>query len=460
MSTIENMIRQSTDNPLDKSGNSSDLSPDLYEWQEDHCDKLVKSVKKHGFAKDGSDTGTGKTVVALEVARRCGLEAFVVCPKSVIPAWVEWMEKFNQNPEYVVNYEKLKGGKTDWGWIPKKGFFRWKTLDPDKTLIIFDEDHRMKGHKSLNSKILISAKALGFRILMLGATSCSNPLEMRAMGYALDMHGGTDWWNWCQKNGCKKGRFSLEFRTPGPTLKKFHKHIYEEGRGSRIRIKDLPENTFPENIVIPEGYHLDEDIDSIYDSMADELKLLEERIEEGESEDTPLIIQLRARQKIELMKVPTFVELAQDAYAENCSVAIFVNFKDTLEAIAQRLSDLCPMSIVEGGQSQEFRETQVENFNNDEARVIVSMIQAGGIGINLHDKKGDHPRVSLISPGFSAIELRQTLGRIHRAGGKTPAVQKIIFAADSVEMRVCNKVKMKLNHLDLINDDELNPIFV
>jgi len=194
--------------------------------------------------------------------------------------------------------------------------------------------------------------------------------------------------------------------------------------------------------------------------MADELKLLEERIEEGESEDTPLIIQLRARQKIELMKVPTFVELAQDAYAENCSVAIFVNFKDTLEAIAQRLSDLCPMSIVEGGQSQEFRETQVENFNNDEARVIVSMIQAGGIGINLHDKKGDHPRVSLISPGFSAIELRQTLGRIHRAGGKTPAVQKIIFAADSVEMRVCNKVKMKLNHLDLINDDELNPIFV
>ena len=42
-------------------------------------------------------------------------------------------------------------------------------------MIIFDEDHRMKGHKSLNSKMLISAKALGFRILLLGAASCSNP---------------------------------------------------------------------------------------------------------------------------------------------------------------------------------------------------------------------------------------------------------------------------------------------
>ena len=183
MSTIEGMVRQSTANKLDSI---------LYDWQEEHCDKLFRGVMSMGVAKDGSDTGTGKTVIALEVARRAGLEPFVVCPKSVIPAWVEWMEAGKHNPDHVINYEKLRGGKTDYGWIPKKGFFRWKGLDPVRHLIIFDEDHRMKGHKSLNSKILISAKALGFRILLLGATSCSNPLEMRAMGYALDMHKGTE----------------------------------------------------------------------------------------------------------------------------------------------------------------------------------------------------------------------------------------------------------------------------
>ena len=120
MSTIEGMIRQSTENPL---------TPALYDWQEEHCSKLVNSVKEHGVAKDGSDTGTGKTIVALEVARRTGLKPFVVCPKSVIPAWKEWMEKFGYDPEHVINYEKLKGGKTDYGWIPKKGFFRWKGFD-------------------------------------------------------------------------------------------------------------------------------------------------------------------------------------------------------------------------------------------------------------------------------------------------------------------------------------------
>lgn len=451
MSTIEGIIRQNTGNKLDSI---------LYNWQEDHCDKLTESITKNGFAKDGSDTGTGKTVIAMEVAKRSGYTPFVVCPKAVIPAWREWMEKFNNDPEHVVNYEKLRGGKTDWGWIPKKGFFRWKTLDPDKTLLIFDEDHRMKGHKSLNSKMLISAKALGFKILMLGATSCSNPLEMRAMGYALDMHGGKDWWNWCQKNGCKKGRFSLEFKNPKPVLKRFHKHIYEQGRGSRIRIADLPKGSFPENLIIPEGYRLDDDIDSIYDSMAFELSELEQRVADGESEDSPLIIQLRARQKVELMKVPTFVELAKDAYAEGSSVAIFVNFRDTLDAIGDRLSDLCPLSVVEGGQLDEVRASEIAKFQDDESRIILCMIQAGGVGINLHDTHGNHPRISLISPGFSAIELRQTLGRIHRAGSKSPAIQKIIFAAESIEMRVCSLVKNKLNNLDLVNDDDLNPIFV
>jgi len=447
-------------NPLDKSGNSSDLAPDLYEWQEDHCDTLVKSVKKHGFAKDGSDTGTGKTIIALEVAARVGLKPFIVCPKAVIPAWVQWMSAFGNDIDHVINYEKLKAGKTDYGWIPKKGFFRWKGLEPKDYLIIFDEDHRMKGHKSLNSKILISAKALGFKILLLGATSCSNPLEMRAMGYALDMHEGKDWWNWCQKNGCKKGRFSLEFSNPGPTLKRFHKHIYEDGRGSRIRISDLPEGAFPDNLIIPDGYLLDGDIDSIYVNMEDELESFKAKVEEGEHEDTPLIVQLRARQEVELLKVPTFVELAEDALAEGSSVAIFVNFKDTLEAIAQRLMSAGPVAIVEGGQSDAVRDLNIAKFQHNDAKIIICMIQAGGVGINLHDELGGHPRVSLISPGFSAVDLRQTLGRIHRAGSKSPAIQKIIFAAGSVEMRVCALIKKKLAHLDLINDDELNPIFV
>jgi len=76
----------------------------------------------------------------------------------------------------------------------------------------------------------------------------------------------------------------------------------------------------------------------------------------------------------------------------------------------------------------------------------------------LHDSEGSFPRVSLISPTFSAIDLKQALGRVHRADSRSKSIQKIVFAAGTVEDKVCHAVRRKLNNIDLINDDELNPI--
>jgi superfamily II DNA or RNA helicase len=161
---------------------------------------------------------------------------------------------------------------------------------------------------------------------------------------------------------------------------------------------------------------------------------------------------------VELLKIPIFLELAKDALAEGNSVAIFVNFTATLNAIVDRMEFALPVSLVRGAQTEEARKESVSRFQSNDTKVMICMIQAGGVGLSLHDLHGGHPRVSIISPSFSAVELRQTLGRIHRAGSLSPAVQKIVFVRGTVEMNVCRSIKSKLNNLDLINDDELNPI--
>ena len=84
------------------------------------------------------------------------------------------------------------------------------------------------------------------------------------------------------------------------------------------------------------------------------------------------------------------------------------------------------------------------------------MQQAGGVGISLHDIHGNHPRMSIISPSWSGQEMRQTLGRIHRAGSKTPAIQKIVYVAQTYEEQMCNIIKTKLRNIDALNDGELN----
>ena len=431
-------------------------APELFEYQKEHTALLTEAVKTFGYAKDGSDTGTGKTIIALTVASRLGLTPFVVCPKAVVPSWREWIRTFGWDVPFAFNYEKLRMGNTDF-YCKKKGFL----LSKDRTLLIFDEDHRCKGSKSENAKMMVSAKSRGIPTLSLGATSCSNPVEMRALGYLLDLHDDRGWWGWCLKNGCSRGTFGgLVFKGYKSVLKRIHDHIYRDGRGSRIRIKDLPPGAFPETMIVADGYEVGhgDQIDEIYSEMKDELDALAERKEADEHEDMPLIIQLRARQEVELLKVPTLDALTRDAYEEGNSIVLFVNFRDTLEALFKRLSGLCPISLVYGSQGDLDRDTAVRKFQRNETRVCICMTQAGGTGLSLHDETGEYPRVSLISPSFSAIDLRQCLGRVHRATGKSPSIQKIVFASGTVEMRVCKLVRAKLNNLDLINDDEMNPI--
>ena len=66
-------------------------TPTLFDWQIFHAKVLMTSLLNHGYAKDGSDTGTGKTFVALYLAKKMGLVPFVLCPKSVVPSWKDTM---------------------------------------------------------------------------------------------------------------------------------------------------------------------------------------------------------------------------------------------------------------------------------------------------------------------------------------------------------------------------------
>ena len=133
--------------------------------------------------------------------------------------------------------------------------------------------------------------------------------------------------------------------------------------------------------------------------------------------------------------------------ALNIRLASHLGFQDEDEVF--------PISLVHGGQTSDERAEAVGKFQTNEYRICICMVQAGGVGLSLHDLKGTHPRVSFISPSFSAIDLRQSLGRIHRAGGLSLARQYVLFAADSVEEDVCRAVRRKLDNLELLNDGDL-----
>jgi superfamily II DNA or RNA helicase len=123
-----------------------------------------------------------------------------------------------------------------------------------------------------------------------------------------------------------------------------------------------------------------------------------------------------------------------------------------MDQLCKKLNVNC---VIHGKQTLDERNSNIADFQSNKSRVIISIIQAGGVGISLHDIHGGFQRVSIISPTWSAQDLVQVLGRIHRAKSQSAALQRIIYCANSVEERVCKNMHSKLGNLSAINDGDL-----
>ena len=120
-----------------------------------------------------------------------------------------------------------------------------------------------------------------------------------------------------------------------------------------------------------------------------------------------------------------------------------------LETISDELECKC---LIWGQQTLEDRNKNINDFNSDKSNIIICNIKSGGVGISLHDTIGKYPRVSLISPSYSAQDILQVLGRIHRANSKTPVEQYILYCKNTVEEKICENMKEKIINISSLND--------
>lgn len=456
-----------------------------YHYQLDHIRVLVRAILKHDNALDTSDTGTGKTFTACGAAYVLGMDLFVVCPISVRPDWIYAAELLGVRliESETMNYEILRGGTTPYvdriehrRKVKKKVkgktkevevvtySFKWHTqiVDNERTLFVFDEVHRCKDYTTQNANMAIAAVDACYPTLMQSATAADNPMEMKVVALASGMIRTPDeFFGWMMAHGVEKapvygyskqgkprGPRVMKFVGGDPVLDKIHRRLFPE-HGGRMRIKDLGDR-FPKTQILWVPYKMPdaaEEIQKVYMEMRKEIAKLRARAAQDKGTSI-LTAKLRARQKVELLKVPYFVELAQDAIDDGHAVILFVNFEDTLVALASRLGT---QAVIHGDQDFEHRNQVRDAFNADEIPCIVANAKAGGEGIGLAGRKGGKARRVFISPNYSGPGMKQVFGRAPRGGG-CPSIQKVIFAADTVEEDTCYKVRQKMHRIDIFNE--------
>ncbi|AEQ32407.1 ATP-dependent RNA helicase [Acanthamoeba polyphaga mimivirus] len=481
---LENQIKRDLDKPkiYSKTLLSNNINRKLLSYQKNHVVKLINILIQKWIAIDTSDTGIGKTYIAAAICRELNRKPVVICPKTLIYNWISVLEFYGVKAYDVVNYETIKNGKTysDGKFKTRKkskyieiadrdpddplnSAFNWQL--PDDAIVIFDEVHRCKDPQTENGKLLISSKNLiqkHIPVLLLSATICEEYSDMKIPFYLMNFIPNTRNFNHyirTLKNKYPKYRIhksdysnTADCRAAKENSQAMIIHDEIKDFTSRIRIKDLGDQ-FPSNQWCAQEFFT-ENSQEIAEAYAEIAQLLDVIKQCEDNSEFHLAKIQKLKQQIELRKVPIFIEQSEFYLEEGKSVIIFVNYLNTFDVLCKELNIKCQ---IYGKQTTEQRQESIDLFQNNQERIIICQVGAGGTGLSLHDLHGNHPRVTLISLPDSASGLIQALGRAPRAQAKTPVLQRIVIAANvDYEKHIMRSINKKLANISAINDGDID----
>lgn len=473
-----------------------DLIAKLRPYQVEPASRLLQALRAGGVGFDLSDTGTGKTYVAAAIAAELQVPTLVIGPKVSESAWRRAAAHFGDSFSFL-GWELLRTGNTPFGkwengpmpdresrivlkcpncqrklkldFIPPCSAhwaglhcFETKTepydrgkfvFNPAISLLIFDEIHRASSD-SLNGDMVIAAARQKIPTLGLTATLAHSPLHLQATGFLAGLHKLADFGTFCARRGCRRVPMrGIQWMAPKEQQNAIMAAIGNSivpAKGIRIRTADIPD--FPGRSILPELYDLPkgdtEELNALYSLLETPLADLEARAALDVDPEHPLTKRLRARQRIELLKVGVAEELGRDYRAEGKSVVWFVNYRQTIDELLRRFPEAL---VIDGEVTGKSRDAVIEQFQINTCRELIVNNKAGGIALSLHDLTGDAERVGIVFPDDSAVTMQQLFGRLARAGGKSEAAYRVIFASRSVEVKMRRELELKYCNLESLN---------
>lgn len=436
----------------------------LLNFQKEGLDFLLKSS---GNALLADEMGLGKTVETLSyvATEKQTFPVLVVAPLVTLNNWEREIEKFlkkksgngrimdSKSPSvtlirtgksktlptsdiYVINYELLFKRNDD---LAKLGI---------KT-IVCDEVHNLRSKTTQKYKAVKKLAALPsvlYRIGLSGTPIYNRGSEIWPIidiikpGLLGSFKEFCEYF--CYVN--EKGKAIVLENKRDSLRNELQKHVMLRRKKSDV-LKELKDKVrYKEVIASDTDYYLEE-LDKIWKKLEEEQKDAETAF--SKSASCQRAIQSE-RQVAGVAKLPHVINFVKNIMEIEESVVVFCHHKVIHKLLHESLQEFSPVAII-GGQTDSFRQGQIDKFQKGESKLMIAGLRAGNVGINLTRAK----YVIFAELDWSPAIHRQAEDRLHRMGQKNTVFAYYLIGNGTLDDHVADVLIDKSYEIDAIMDE-------
>lgn len=386
----------------------------------------AKFALAQGKVMLGDEMGLGKTIEALAALSHLRTEGathfLVVCPASVLVNWTHEARRHSHFDAYRLHGRELRRSLTAWTRRGGIGVTTYQALQsfrlPDDiavAMLVVDEAHYVKNPRAQRSRTVARHVGATDRVLFLTGTPMENRVEeFRSLVGQL-------------QPAVAESVRSVDGLAGATRFRQGVAPVYLRRNQSDV-LEELPEKIETEEWVELSGA----DLDAYRDAVASRNFMAMRR-----AAYAPATADGSA--KLERLR-----EIVDEALTNERKIVVFSYFREVLGAVSAVLGDLA-LGPLTGSVSPLDRQALVDDFTaRDEPAVLVSQIEAGGVGLNMQAASV----VILTEPQWKPSVEAQAIARCHRMGQIRPVDVHRLLAEDSVDERMLEVLAEKRSLID------------
>ena len=383
----------------------------------------------------GDEMGLGKTIESL--AAMCHLAAkgathfLVVCPASVVINWTREVERHTLLEARRLHLPGAKRQAAEQEWVAKGGvavttFEALRTmpgdLDVSVTMMVVDEAHYAKNPNALRTQAVSEWAGRSRRALFLTGTPMENKVEeFRVLVGHL-------------RPEVAENLDIADETLDGTRFREQVAPVYLR-RNQEDVLSELPARLETQEWVALEGAALRAYRKAVVEGNF--MAMRRAAFDPGTVKGSP--------------KLRRLVEIVSEAADGGRKVIVFSYFRDVLETVVEVLAgrDGVPGVPVVGPLTGDIpsadRQAMVDELTNARGpAVLVSQIQAGGVGLNIQAASV----IIIAEPQLTPSIEEQAIARAHRMGQVRPVDVHRLLCEDSVDQRVLELLADKREAFD------------